>query len=88
VARYRTKDEVDLTWNKIRRRITGELRMQFADVFEEMLNELLGEAFTRYEKAIASGERIELDAEQLAFVNPIIEGRVHVSLEQAERAAA
>jgi hypothetical protein len=41
LARYRSKDEIDLTWNRIRRRATRELDTQIADVREELLNRLL-----------------------------------------------
>ena len=62
MARYRTKDEVDLNWNRIRRRITRELDTQVMDWREEALNKLLGEAWIRYAKSLESGEMLELEA--------------------------
>jgi hypothetical protein len=87
MARYRSKDEIDLTWNRIRRRLTRELDTQIADVREEMLNRLLTEAFDEYQKAISTGERLELDSKlEASFVRQVIEGSVHVAIERDEAA--
>ena len=62
MARYRTKTDDDLRWNKIRRRLTRELDTQIADWREEALNVLLDEAFRRYAKSIENGVVPELEA--------------------------
>lgn len=56
MARYRSKDEVDLRWNAIRRRITRELDTQIAEYREQYLNDLLGRAWERYAKHLETGE--------------------------------
>ena len=56
MARYRQKDEIDLRWNAIRRRITRELDTQIAEWREEYLNQLLSRAWDRYAKQLESGE--------------------------------
>ncbi len=79
MARYRSKDEIDLTWNRIRRRATRELDTQIADVREELLNRLLTGLWTEYQKAIETGEKLELDSTyETAFVRQVIEGAVSV----------
>lgn len=56
MARYRSKDDVDMRWNQIRRRITREVDTQIADWREQYLNVLLGSAWERYAKQLESGE--------------------------------
>lgn len=68
MARYRQKDEVDLRWNRIRRRITRELDLQIADWREQALNELLGGAWEQYKTALGSGDKLELEAKYESFV--------------------
>lgn len=73
MARYRTKDEIDLRWNRIRRRITRELDLQIADWREEALNRLLGSAWDQYKDAIATGTVLELEAQNEAtFVKGVL----------------
>lgn len=62
MARYRTKDETDLVWNRARRRITRELDTQIMDWREDALNRLLGEAWIRYVKSLETGVVLELEA--------------------------
>jgi hypothetical protein len=80
VARYRSKDEIDLRWNRIRRRITRELDLQIADWREQALNELLGGAWDEYKKAIASGEVLELEASYTQFVAEALSGVIDVEV--------
>jgi hypothetical protein len=68
MARYRQKDEVDLRWNKIRRRITRELDTQIAEWREEYLNELLSRAWDRYAAQLESGDVEELKPQFEQFV--------------------
>ena len=68
MARYRTKDEVDLRWNRIRRRLTRELDMQIADWREEVLNNILSGAWEKYKDALSRGELMELEADYETWV--------------------
>ena len=55
MARYRNKDEVDLTWNRIRRRLTRELDTEIQNAREAALNQLLSKAWDDYTEAIGTG---------------------------------
>lgn len=68
MARYRSKDETDLRWNRIRRRITRELDIQLADWREEALNNLLGSAWQKYAASLSTGEVLELEADYESWV--------------------
>lgn len=68
MARYREKDETDLRWNRIRRRLTRELDTQIADWREEALNKLLSSAWEEYVKALETGSKLELEAHYGAWV--------------------
>ncbi len=68
MARYRQKDETDLIWNRIRRRITREFDTQIMDWREEALNTLLSTAWTRYVKSIEADTVLELETEYESFV--------------------
>lgn len=62
MARYREKDETDLRWNKIRRRLTMELDVQLKDFREDALNTLLSGAWKEYVAALGEGKVLELEA--------------------------
>jgi hypothetical protein len=68
MARYRQKDQADLAWNKIRRRITRELDMQVADFREKALNDLLSAAWTQFAASLSSGDVLELEPDYEAWV--------------------
>ena len=53
MARFRTKDETDLTWNRIRRQVTRDIDTRILNFREELLNEALTAAWERYADAIA-----------------------------------
>jgi hypothetical protein len=72
---------VDLRWNRIRRRITRELDLQIADWREEALNELLGGAWTQYQKSLQTGEVLELEAKYESFVKDVLDEVVAVSVD-------
>ena len=73
MARYRVKDDVDLRWNRIRRRITREVDTQIADVREEIINRLLGAAWDQYAEAISQGTVLELEEKyESGFVKEIL----------------
>jgi hypothetical protein len=73
VARYRTKDEVDLAWNRIRRHITEGIDSRIRDVREVLLNEALSDAWDNYTKAIETGTVIQLEEDATRWVEAIIE---------------
>jgi hypothetical protein len=81
VARYRTKDEIDLRWNRIRRRITRELDSQIADWREDALNKLLTDAFTQYAKSLETGEVLELEETYGKFVKAVLDEVIDVSVD-------
>jgi hypothetical protein len=83
MARYRQKDDVDLRWNRIRRRITRELDLQIADWREQALNELLGGAWEQYKKAISTGEVLELEASYTQFVAQALDDVIQVEVDEA-----
>ena len=68
MARYRQKDQVDLRWNAIRRRITRELDTQIAEWREEYLNTLLSRAWERYAKQLEDGELEALEPQFEQFI--------------------
>lgn len=79
MARYRSKDDVDLRWNKIRRRITRELDIQIADWREDALNRLLSAAWEQYKTALSSGEVLELEAKyESQFVAEVLDDVIQV----------
>jgi hypothetical protein len=68
LARYRHKDETDLRWNRIRRRLTTELDAQIKDWREEALNNLLAGAWDEFAKALNEGDILELETEYETWV--------------------
>ncbi len=84
MARYRSKDETDLRWNRIRRRLTRELDTQIGDVREEILNSLLSGAWEKYAEALQTGTKLELESHYGAWVAKALEeAGVGVDLEAA-----
>ncbi len=78
MARYRTKDQTDLDWNKIRRRITRELDIQVADWREKALNDLLGAAWDGFAAALDKGEIVELESDYEAWVGRALTAAVTI----------
>lgn len=72
MARYREKDETDLVWNRIRRRLTRELDIEIANRREEALNVILSQAWDDYTKAIATGELREVESRYSTFASQIV----------------
>lgn len=62
MARYREKDETDLRWNSIRRRITRQLDTEIQDFREHILNRLLVGAWDEFVKSLEAGEALELES--------------------------
>ena len=73
MARYRTKDPVDLAWNKIRRAITMEVDRLIRDKREEILNDLLGPAFTKFSEGLQKGDVKKLEPGDEQFIRAKIE---------------
>jgi hypothetical protein len=69
LARYRTKDEIDILWNQARRHLTRELDTQIADWREIALNKILGTAWEEFQKAISTGEKLQIEATYSEFVS-------------------
>lgn len=76
MARYRSKDSTDLSWNKIRRHLTRELDTAIQDRREEALNDLLTKAWDDYTRALGEGKVPEVETKyatlSLAIVEEII----------------
>lgn len=72
MARYREKDETDLAWNRIRRRITRELDTEIANKREEALNALLSKAWDDYTQALGEGKVPEVESRYTNLVTAIV----------------
>lgn len=72
MARYRQKDETDLAWNRIRRRITRELDTEIANAREEALNTLLSKAWDEYTTALGEGKVPEIESKYTNLVTTIV----------------
>ena len=68
MARYRTKDPVDLAWNAIRRTATARIDLKYRMLREEELNEVLSQLWTKFSMALGRGEVLELDPEYEQWV--------------------
>jgi RES domain-containing protein len=76
MARYRAKDETDLAWNRIRRRITRELDTEIYNAREEMLNDLLMKAWDDYAQALGEGKVPEVESKYAKLVTDILTDEV------------
>lgn len=85
MARYRQKDDTDLRWNRIRRRLTMELDIQIRDWREEALNRLLSGAWAEYVKALGSGEVLELEAHYDTWVAQALNESVTVEVDDGDQ---
>jgi hypothetical protein len=84
MARYRTKDDVDLAWNQIRRRITRELDIQLADWREKALNNLLGGAWTKFSESLSRGEVLALESDYESWVARALDEAVTIKPVEAD----
>ena len=84
MARYRHKNDDDLRWNRIRRRITRELDVQIAEWREEALNKLLAGAWDKYTEALNSGEKLEIESVYEQFAHRALTGKAGIDLSQPE----
>lgn len=76
MARYREKDETDLVWNRIRRKLTRDLDTEIYNRREEVLNTLLSTAWDDYVKAIGSGELKEVEDKYSDLVKRIVDENI------------
>lgn len=89
MARYRSKDETDLVWNRIRRQITRDLDTEIANRREEVLNDLLSGAWNDYSNSLKQGTVVELEAKYKHLISEIVKDVVrpqelpHVVLEES-----
>lgn len=72
MARYRHKDDTDLAWNRIRRRITRELDTEIMNAREDALNTLLYRAWEEYSVALGEGKVREVESKYTNLVTTII----------------
>ncbi len=76
MARYRHKDETDLAFNRIRRRITAEVDLAVRDVREVILNDSLSKAWEEFTTAVGEGKLPEVEARYEKFVTEIVADRI------------
>jgi len=81
VARYRSKDETDLVWNRTRRRITRDLDTKIQDFREELLNKLLTAAWEQYVAALETGSLVQLEDEASKWVDDLLALQLQPKLE-------
>jgi hypothetical protein len=72
VARYRSKDETDLVWNRTRRRITRDLDTRMMDFREELLNRMLTAAWEKYSAVLDTGSLVQLEDEATNWVDAVL----------------
>lgn len=72
MARYRHKDDTDLAWNRIRRRVTRELDTEIQNAREEALNSLLTKAWEEYTVALGEGKVPEVESKFTNLVTTIV----------------
>ncbi len=84
MARYREKDETDLRWNHIRRRLTRELDTQIAEWREDKLNRLLSAAWEQYTAALDSGDKLALETHYGEWVSNALEESIGDIVENTE----
>lgn len=87
MARYRSKDDTDLAWNRIRRRLTRELDTEIQNRREEALNALLSKAWDDYVRAIGEGKVPEVESRYSNLVGAVVQDVVPERLEVASESA-
>lgn len=83
MARYRIKDDVDLRWNAMRRRLTTELDVQIKNWRERALNHILGEAWNEYTRQLEAGEVRVLEPEYSQFVKQALDEVINLRVPHA-----
>ena len=74
MARYRTKDETDLTWNRTRRQLTRDLDTRIQNLREELLNEILTGAWEKYTDELSKDKPnlVELEDAATRWVEDVL----------------
>jgi len=81
MARYRSKDETDLVWNRTRRQITRDLDTRIQNFREELLNKLLTDAWDKYVAELDTGTVVQLEDSMTAWVDDILNRQLRPALE-------
>jgi len=81
VSRYRSKDETDLVWNKIRRQVTRDLDTKIQNFREELLNKMLTAAWERYVAALETGSLVQLEDEATQWVDEVLRVQLRPAIE-------
>jgi hypothetical protein len=81
LARYRSKDETDLVWNRTRRRITRDLDTRIQDFREELLNQMLTAAWEKYVAALETGSLVQLEDDASAWVDELLARQLRPAIE-------
>ncbi len=82
MARYRSKDETDLVWNRTRRRITRDLDTRLMDFREELLNRALTAAWEKYASALETGSLVQLEDKATSWVEAILTQQLKPVIEE------
>lgn len=85
MARYRQKNEDDLRWNRIRRRLTRELDTRIGDYRDDKLNTILSLAWDEYAQSLETGDKLEIEADYEDWVTRSLEQSVRVPFEAKAR---
>lgn len=78
MAKYRTKTEDDLVWNRIRRQLTRDLDTEIQNRREEVLNIVISGAFTEWQQALKTGELKQVEAKYTKLVKTIVQDVVAI----------
>ena len=81
MSRYRSKDETDLVWNKIRRQVTRDLDTKIQNFREELLNKMLTAAWERYVAALETGSLVQLEDEATLWVDEVLRVQLRPAIE-------
>ena len=84
MARYRERDETDLRWNSIRRRITRQLDVEIADVREFYLNKLLTTAWDEFSKSLETGQVMAIESEVAHWVKAAMSEAIKAPVEKLD----
>ena len=80
MARYRSKDETDLTWNRIRRQVTRDLDTRIQNFREQLLNEILTDAWEKYASALETESLVQLEDEATQWVDGLMTAQLRPAL--------
>ena len=76
MARYRHKDETDMAWNRIRRKVTRALDTEIQNRREEVLNDLLAGAWEEFSLSLKQGTVVELEDKYEKLIGEIVQDAV------------